>query len=424
MKSSYYTHAAGNALLLILRPSYHRKQKHRDTVSRIRESEHHSVGTLTAWSTIWRCLLPHNPELCTAFFKVFRGTFFCCIMACTLPKYTSATMIDTSLPLTDVHRHLDGNIRAQTILDLGRQFNLTLPAQTLETLIPHVQVTSTEPDLVSFLSKLDWGVKVLASLDACRRVAFENIEDAARNGLHYVELRFSPGYMAMAHQLPVAGVVEAVIAGVREGCKTFGVEARLIGIMSRTFGEAACLQELDALLAHRNHITALDLAGDELGFPGSLFLSHFNQARDAGWHITVHAGEAAGPESIWQAIKELGAERIGHGVKAVEDRALMDYLAEHRIGIESCLTSNIQTSTVASLANHPLKTFLEHGVIASLNTDDPAVQGVDIIHEYTIAAPAAGLTPEQIRQAQINGLEMAFLSNEEKRALREKVAAA
>ena len=333
-------------------------------------------------------------------------------------------MIDTSLPLTDVHRHLDGNIRAQTILDLGRQFNLTLPAQTLETLIPHVQVTSTEPDLVSFLSKLDWGVKVLASLDACRRVAFENIEDAARNGLHYVELRFSPRYMAMTHQLPVAGVVEAVIACVSEGCKTFGVEARLIGIRSRTFGEAACLQELDALLAHRDHITALDLAGDELGFPGSLFLSHFNQARDAGWRITVHAGEAAGPESIWQAIKELGAERIGHGVKAVEDRALMDYLAEHRIGIESCLTSNIQTSTVASLANHPLKTFLEHGVIASLNTDDPAVQGVDIIHEYTIAAPAAGLTREQIRQAQINGLEMAFLSNEEKRALREKVATA
>lgn len=102
-------------------------------------------------------------------------------------------------------------------------------------------------------------------------MAFENIEDAARNGLHYVELRFSPGYMAMAHQLPIAGVVEAVIDGVRDGCNTFGVEARLIGIMSRTFGEAACLQELDALLAHREKITALDLAGDELGFPGSLF---------------------------------------------------------------------------------------------------------------------------------------------------------
>lgn len=179
----------------------------------------------------------------------------------------------------------------------------------------------------------------------------------------------------------------------------------------------------EAFLAHRDQITALDLAGDELGFPGSLFLSHFNRARDAGWHITVHAGEAAGPESIWQAIRELGAERIGHGVKAIEDRALMDFLAEQQIGIESCLTSNIQTSTVADLAAHPLKTFLEHGIRASINTDDPGVQGVDIIHEYTVAAPAAGLSREQIRQAQINGLEMAFLSAEEKRALREKVAA-
>ena len=326
-------------------------------------------------------------------------------------------MIDTNLPLTDVHRHLDGNIRAQTILDLGRQFNLSLPASTLETLLPHVQVTSNEPDLVSFLSKLDWGVKVLASLEACRRVAYENVEDAARNGLHYVELRFSPRYMAMTHHLPVDGVVEAVIAGVKEGCKAFNVEARLIGIMSRTFGEAACEEELNALLAHRDGITALDPAGDELGFPGTLFLDHFTRARDAGWRITVHAGEAAGPESIWQAIRELGAERIGHGVKAVEDPALMDFLAEKRIGIESCLTSNIQTSTVASLAQHPLKTFLEHGVLASLNTDDPAVQGIDIQHEYHIAAPAAGLTAAQIRQAQINGLEMAFLSASEKQAL-------
>ncbi|MCS2161802.1 adenosine deaminase [Scandinavium sp. H11S7] len=333
-------------------------------------------------------------------------------------------MINKDLPLTDIHRHLDGNIRAQTILELGRQHNIALPASTLDTLRPHVQVTSLEPDLVSFLSKLDWGVKVLADLDACRRVAYENIEDAARNGLHYVELRFSPGYMAMTHNLPVAGVVEAVIAGVKQGCRDFPVQANLIGIMSRTFGETACEQELNALLAHRDSITALDLAGDELGFPGSLFLNHFNRARDAGWRITVHAGEAAGPESIWQAIRELGAERIGHGVKAIEDRALMDFLAEQRIGIESCLTSNIQTSTVPSLERHPLKIFLEHGVLASLNTDDPAVQGIDIIHEYEVAAPAAGLSATQIRQAQINGLEIAFLSAQEKQALIEKVKAA
>jgi len=331
-------------------------------------------------------------------------------------------MIDLKLPLTDIHRHLDGNIRAQTILDLGRQHNLALPADTLDALRPHVQVTANEPDLVSFLQKLDWGVKVLGDLDACRRIALENVEDAARAGIHYAELRFSPGYMAMTHKLPIAGVVEAVIDGVRAGIQQYGVDVRLTGIMSRTFGEEACLRELEGLLAHRDGITAVDLAGDELGFPGSEFLSHFNRARDAGFHITVHAGEAAGPESIWQAIRELGAERIGHGVKAIEDRALMDFLAEQRIGIESCLTSNIQTSTVSSLSSHPLKTFLQHGILATINTDDPAVQGVELAHEYQVAAPQAGLTAEEMRKAQDNGVTIAFLSDAEKAALRARVA--
>ncbi|HGW3686509.1 adenosine deaminase [Proteus mirabilis] len=331
-------------------------------------------------------------------------------------------MIDTQLPLTDLHRHLDGNIRPETILDLAQQHNIALPAYELETLRPHVQITKNEPSLVSFLQKLDWGVAVLADLDACRRVAYENVVDVANAGIDYAELRFSPYYMAMKHQLPIEGVVEAIIDGVQSALHTYDVEIRLIGILSRTFGENACQQELNGLLKHQDKITALDLAGDELGFPGHLFQPHFNRARDTSWKITVHAGEAAGAESIWHAIKELGASRIGHGVKAIEDPRLMDYLAEHQIGIESCLTSNIQTSTIASLAQHPLKKFLEHGIIASLNTDDPAVEGIELKHEYTVAAPAAGLTAAQIRQAQINGLTMAFISQAERDALIKKVS--
>ncbi len=331
-------------------------------------------------------------------------------------------MIDTQLPLTDLHRHLDGNIRPETILDLAQQHNIALPAYELETLRPHVQITKNEPSLVSFLQKLDWGVAVLADLDACRRVAYENVVDVANAGIDYAKLRFSPYYMAMKHQLPIEGVVEAIIDGVQSALHTYDVEIRLIGILSRTFGENACQQELNGLLKHQDKITALDLAGDELGFPGHLFQPHFNRARDTGWKITVHAGEAAGAESIWHAIKELGASRIGHGVKAIEDPRLMDYLAEHQIGIESCLTSNIQTSTIASLAQHPLKKFLEHGIIASLNTDDPAVEGIELKHEYTVAAPAAGLTAAQIRQAQINGLTMAFISQAERDALIKKVS--
>ncbi|MBD2814466.1 adenosine deaminase [Xenorhabdus sp. Flor] len=331
-------------------------------------------------------------------------------------------MIDTRLPLTDLHRHLDGNIRPETILNLGRQHNIALPAYELETLRPHVQIIENEPNLISFLQKLDWGVAVLADLDACRQVAIENVEDAVNAGLDYAELRFSPYYMAMKHQLPVEGVVEAVIDGIHSASKQHNIQIRLIGILSRTFGEKACFQELAGLLAHKQHITAMDLAGDELGFPGHLFEQHFIQARDAGWNISVHAGEAAGAESIWHAIRELGATRIGHGVKAITDPALMDYLAENRIGVESCLTSNLQTSTVSSLSAHPLKKFLEHGILASINTDDPAVEGIEISNEYNVAAPAAGLSPEQIRQAQINGLETAFLSEAEKQALRAKAA--
>ncbi|EPR7549613.1 adenosine deaminase [Vibrio fluvialis] len=331
-------------------------------------------------------------------------------------------MITKNIPLTDLHRHLDGNIRTQTILDLGQKFGVALPAYTVADLTPHVQIVEAEPSLVAFLSKLDWGVAVLGDLDACRRVAYENVEDALNAQIDYAELRFSPYYMAMKHNLPVAGVVEAVVDGVKAGVRDFGVQANLIGIMSRTFGTDACQQELDAILSQKDHIVAVDLAGDELGQPGDRFVSHFKQVRDAGLHITVHAGEAAGPESMWQAIRDLGATRIGHGVKAIHDPQLMDYLAKHRIGIESCLTSNIQTSTVESLALHPLKRFLEHGVLACLNTDDPAVEGIELPYEYDVAAPQAGLSQEQIRQAQLNGLELAFLSDTDKQALKAKVA--
>ena len=327
-------------------------------------------------------------------------------------------MIDKSLPLTDIHRHLDGNIRPQTIMELGQQHNLILPANTVDELMPHIQVMSNEPDLVSFLTKLDWGVRVLVDYDACRRVAYENVEDAINAQIDYVELRFSPFYMAMTHNLDLQGVVEAVIDGIQAGNRDFGGKTNLIGIMSRTFGQKSCQKELEACLAYKEKLIAIDLAGDELGQPGNLFIEHFKQVRNAGLNVTIHAGEAAGPESIWQAIRELTATRIGHGVKAIEDPKLMDYLVENNIGIESCLTSNIQTSTIQNIENHPLKKFLVHGILATINTDDPAVEGIELPYEYEVSAPLAGLSQDQIRQAQQNGLIISFLSNDEKAALK------
>jgi adenosine deaminase len=327
-------------------------------------------------------------------------------------------MIDPALPLIDLHRHLDGNVRLQTILDLSRQHTLPLPAWDLEGLRPHVQVTEPQPGVMAFIGKFGLMIGVLVDYDACRRVAYENVEDAWREGLHYAELRFSPWFMAEPHGLDPAGVVEAVADGVQAGMRDFAVKVNLIGIISRTFGPEIGWKELDALLRQRDRLAALDLAGDEKHWSGDLFVDHFRRARDVGWRITVHAGELAGPESIWQAIRGLGAMRIGHAVSAVQDAALIDYMAEHRIGVESNLTSNVQTSTVPDYASHPLRLFLERGLLATINTDDPGISGIDLRYEYNVAAPAAGLTAEQIRQAQDNALAVAFVSPEEAAAIR------
>jgi len=267
-----------------------------------------------------------------------------------------------------------------------------------------------------------WATRVLANGEACRRVARENVEDAKREGIDYLELRFSPYFMAEPHQLDMAEVIEGVVAGIAEGVAATRVRVNLIGILSRTYGADICHKEVDALLAHRQHFVALDLAGDEANFPAPLFVEHFAKGRDAGWRITIHAGEAGGPQSVWDAIKLLGAERIGHGVRALDDPKLADYLAEQGIPIEANLTSNVHTSTVPNLASHPLREMLERGLMASINSDDPGVSGIDLRHEFEVAAPAAGLSREQIRQAQVNAVEAAFLSEEGKKELREAAA--
>src|SRR6266404_2250880 len=328
------------------------------------------------------------------------------------------TVIDPALPFIDLHRHLDGSFRLETILDLARQHNVKLPGATVEELRPHVQVTEPQPGLMAFIGKMLWMTRVLADGDAFRRIARENVEDAKREGIDYLELRFSPWFMAEPNGLDPLEVIEGVVAGIAEGVEATGVRVNLIGILSRTYGAEIAHKELEALLAHREHFVALDLAGDEANFPAPLFVEHFRKGRDAGWRITVHAGEAGGAQSVWDAIKLLGAERIGHGTRALEDPALADFLAENRIGIEENLTSNVHTSTVPNLASHPLRAMLEHGLIVSINTDDPGVSAIDLPYEFNVAAPAAGLSREQIRQAQVNALETAFLSAEEKGALR------
>jgi adenosine deaminase len=325
--------------------------------------------------------------------------------------------IDRHLPLIDLHRHIDGSVRLTTILDLAAKHGVKLPSATLDELRPHVHVVERQPGVMAFIAKMLWMTAVLGDADACRRVARENVEDAKAEEIDYIELRFSPYFMAEPHRLDLERVVAAVVEGVTEGAQSTGVRVQLIGILSRTYGPEIAKKELAALLTRRDKLVALDLAGDEANFPPKLFVDHFKRGRDAGWRITVHAGESAGPESVWDAVRLLGAERIGHGIRAMEDPALIDFLVENRVGIEANLTSNVHTSTVIDLAHHPLREMLERGLLASINTDDPGVSAIDLPYEFNVAAPAAGLTDAQIRRAQLNALETAFLSDAQKKDL-------
>jgi len=332
-------------------------------------------------------------------------------------------MINPDIPLIDLHRHLDGSVRLETILELGRKHNLPLPADDASGLKPHIQIMDPQPGVMAFISKFYWMTEVMVDYDACRRIAYENVEDIKAEGLDYAELRFSPWFMAEKHQLNPVGVVEAVVDGVEAASHALDIPVGLIGILSRTYGPETAWKELDALITASDHLCGIDLAGDEAQFPAPLFESHFDRAREQGWGITVHAGESSGPESIWDALRTLGANRIGHAVSAVQDPALLDYMCDHQIGIEANLTSNIQTSTVKNYASHPLKTFLEHDILATINTDDPGISDINLAYEYEIAAPAAGLSLQQIHQAQRNALTIAFLSDQRKERIRQEKTA-
>jgi adenosine deaminase len=320
-------------------------------------------------------------------------------------------------PLVELHRHLDGNVRIGTVLDLARQHGLDLPAWTVEGLRPHVQITEREPSLVHFIAKFEFLRLVMVDYAAVRRIVRENLEDAVREGIDAIELRFSPYFMAERHGLDTFGVVEAACDALEEG-RDLGVRAKLIGIVSRHYGPEVGWIEVEAAIRGRERgVVALDLAGDEAHFPGELFVDHFRKAREAGLRTIAHAGEAAGAESVRQAVLGLGAERIGHGIRAVEDPAVLDLLAERGIPLEVCPTSNLHTSTVATYRDHPLPALLARGLAVTLNTDDPSISGIDLAHEYRVAVEEIGLTEADLRRMQETALAAAFLSPEERAAL-------
>jgi len=269
--------------------------------------------------------------------------------------------------------------------------------------------------LLDFLKKFDTIGLAFKNPSAIEDVTRGVIADAAKDNVKYLELRFSPMYMAGQYKLDLHDVMNAVVAGTQKGSAETGTNVKLIVICERQMGEAAARQALKLAEEYKDKgVVGLDLANDEFHFPPGPYAQVFQDAKKAGLKITVHAGEAGGPENVRTSIEQLGADRIGHGVRTYEDPAVEKLVKDRQIPLELNPTSNIQTGSVPSWDKHPLRRFYEEGIPVTINTDDPAVCGINLSHEYGTAMQHWGLSLEDLQKIDLNGVRAAFASPEEK----------
>jgi adenosine deaminase len=290
------------------------------------------------------------------------------------------------IPLVDLHRHLEGAIRPSTVMELAdRQPRLPAPGRA------DLVASPREGDLLRYLAKIDNATRLGRTADDWHRITAEAIADAYDDGLTAVELRFSPRFIETMTGVAAETVLEAVADAVSSS--SVGVEVGLIGIILRDEGPDSAVTQMDLLVRHAASLVGVDLAGNEAGYPARLFVAAFAQAHDRGLPVTIHAGEAAGPASVWEALQHLRPARIGHGVRSVEDPRLLDHLAEQGVTLEVAITSNVQTGAAPSRVEHQIAALVEAGVRVAVCTDNPTVSGTRLSAELAVAADLLGRGP-------------------------------
>ena len=322
-------------------------------------------------------------------------------------------------PKAELHVHLDGCVRPATMLALAKAQRVKLPAETPEALAAALTVKGAR-SLEEYLTKYQYTLAVLQTATALERVAYEFVLDVAAENVRYVEVRYSP----LLHRpaLTLVQAIEAPLRGIKRAEAETGTKVGLIvcGIRTRPAGES--LELARAAVDYRTAgLVAFDLAGAERGHPAREHRDAFAHAAQHGLACTCHAGEGDGAASIREALHVCGAQRIGHGTRLQEDPALLEEVVARRIPLEMCLTSNLHTHTVAAIAEHPFRGYLERGVQVSLNTDGRLMDGISLTDEYYLAHTALGLTREHLARVVLNACESAFLPDYEKVALVSRV---
>lgn len=327
------------------------------------------------------------------------------------------------LPKTDLHCHLDGSLRPATVLELGRKYKVKLPADNLKDLTPHVQVAPTCRSLKEFLDVFHLLYPLLVHAEAVERIAYELVEDCAAENIRHVEARFAPSLQAH-DKFRTDAVVEAVLKGLRRGCKDFGTTSSVIICLFRSHGPRENRWAFDSLKKYFNanakleepSVVGVDLAGDEARYPTMEYADFYREAKDRGIWMTCHAGETEGTANL-EAALELDVHRIGHGTHLRDSQKLAKEVVKRNVPLEVGISSNVRTKSVPSFEQHPVVDFHKMGVPFTLNTDDRGILGIDLTHEY-VEATKLGFSREQLAKISLDSVDHVFLPAAEKARLK------
>ena len=325
------------------------------------------------------------------------------------------------LPKVELHRHLEGSLRFETVRELARSQGLDLPAT--ERLRALVQVADNQDlSFENFLAKFATLRLFYRSKEIIQRLTYEAIADAAADNVRYMELRFTPAALSRIQGFPLGRVIDWVVEGTHKAAAETGLQVRLIASINRH--ESPALAAQVALLASERieqGIVGLDLAGAEKGIPSEPFFKIFHHAKEKGLHICAHAGEWDSGDNVAIAIEKLGAERIGHGVRVLESPHAMTLALQKGVSFEVCLTSNYQSGVVNAVDTHPFCAMLAAGLNVTLNTDDPSISQIQLSDEYRRACEILGLTKTALHKRILAAAQAAFLPPDEKQALVERL---
>jgi adenosine deaminase len=312
------------------------------------------------------------------------------------------------LPKAELHCHLDGSVRPETLLELGREYRQPMPAADAESLAEYMRVDDAK-NLEDYLARFDVTLSVMQTAAALERIAYELAIDAARDGVRYIETRFAP-VLNTRNGLSLAEAVQAPLRGLARAERDGGAMGRVIVTALRNLSPVVSLELARLAVDYRHEgVVAFDLAGAEAGNPASVHAAAFAYAREHDLACTCHAGEGDGAASVREAVHLCCANRIGHGARLLEDESLTQYVNDRRIALEICLTSNVQTHAVASYEKHPLREYYDRGMNVVLNTDNRLMSGTTLTDEYIHAAEQLDFSFDELSQIALNGFESAFI---------------